>query len=121
MHPDACVTALAALAHAHRLQAFRLLVRHAPGGVSAGDIAAHLRVPPSSLSFHLAHLERAGLVRARRAQRRILYSADLDAMGRLLAHLTEDCCGGHPEICSTLAPAVARMAECADAADRAPR
>ena len=121
MTSDACVAALAALSHAHRLRAVRLLVRNAPGGVSAGDIAAHLRVAPSSLSFHLAHLERAGLIHSRREQRRIVYSADLEAMGRLLAYLTDDCCGGHPEVCSSLMPAVTRVPASVNATDGTPR
>lgn len=112
---------MAALAHAHRLRVFRLLVRSGPGGVSAGDIAAHLALPPSSLSFHLAHLERVGLIRARREKRHIIYAADLDAMGRVLSFLTEDCCGGHPEICATLVPAVSERTRRSRAAGRAER
>ena len=121
MNSSKCVAALAALAHEHRLRAFRLLVRNGPGGVSAGDIAEHLALAPSSLSFHLAHLERCGLIHSRREQRRIIYAADLDAMGRLLSFLTEDCCAGHPEICSTLMPAVSKVAPRPRGSKRAPR
>ena len=117
MNTAECVAALAALAHEHRLRVFRLLVRNGPDGLSAGDIAEHLALAPSSLSFHLSHLQRCALIRPRRAQRRIIYAADLDAMARLLAFLTEDCCGGHPEICSTLMPVLSRDARRA----RAPR
>jgi ArsR family transcriptional regulator len=106
MNESDCVAALGALAHEHRLRVFRLLVRNGPDGVSAGDIAAHLALAPSSLSFHLGHLERTGLIRSRREQRRIIYAADLDVMGRLLSFLTEDCCGGHPEVCASLMPTV---------------
>ena len=108
MNETDSVAALAALAHGHRLRVFRLLVRRGPDGLSAGDIAEHLALAPSSLSFHLGHLERTGLIHSRRAQRRIIYAADLDAMGRLLSFLTEDCCGGHPEVCSSLIPAVSK-------------
>lgn len=116
-----CVAALGALAHGHRLRVFRLLVREGPDGLSAGDIAARLSLPPSSLSFHLGHLERAGLTRSRRAQRRIIYAADLEAMGRLLSFLTEDCCGGHPEVCSNLIPAVSKARSRSPASRRAAR
>ncbi len=102
------LTALSALAHEHRLRVFRLLVRHSPQGLAAGDIAAHMQLPPSSLSFHLGHLERAGLIAARREQRHIIYTANLDCMRRLLSFLTEDCCNGHPEICAELIPAPRR-------------
>ncbi|GMQ90601.1 MAG: metalloregulator ArsR/SmtB family transcription factor [Gammaproteobacteria bacterium] len=99
------LAALSALAHEHRLRVFRLLVRHSPGGLAAGDIAAHMQLPPSSLSFHLGHLARAGLIASRREQRHIIYTANLNGMRRLLSFLTEDCCNGHPEICAELIPA----------------
>lgn len=121
MNTVECVAALAALAHEHRLRVFRLLVRNGPQGVSAGDIAEHLALAPSSLSFHLSHLERCGLIRSRRAQRRIIYAADLEVMARLLSFLTEDCCDGHPEICSTLMPALSGDAHRARAAGQARR
>jgi len=67
-----------------------------------------MQLPPSSLSFHLGHLERAGLIASRRDQRHIIYKANLAGMRRLLSFLTEDCCNGHPEICADLIPARAR-------------
>lgn len=51
------------------------------------------------MSFHLATLERAGLVRSWRYGRRVLYAASYDDMRQLLAFLTEDCCSGNPDIC----------------------
>jgi DNA-binding transcriptional ArsR family regulator len=98
------LAALSALAHEHRLQVFRLLVRHSPEGLAAGDIAAHMQLPPSSLSFHLGSLERAGLIASRREQRHIIYTADLGGMRGLLSFLTEDCCNGDPEVCAELVP-----------------
>lgn len=88
------VSALAALAQSHRLAAFRMLVEAGPDGLAAGVIATRLDLAPSSLSFHLAQLERAGLVRTVRAGRSILYSADFAAMNALVGYLTENCCGG---------------------------
>ena len=99
------LAALSALAHEHRLRVFRLLVRRSPEGLAAGDIAAHMQLPPSSLSFHLGSLERAGLIASRREQRHIIYTANLGGMRRLLTFLTEDCCNGNPEICADLIPA----------------
>jgi DNA-binding transcriptional ArsR family regulator len=72
------LSALSALAHEHRLTIFRLLVQAGPEGVSAGQIAENLGVPPSSLSFHLAHLNRAGLIAQRRESRSLIYSADFE-------------------------------------------
>ena len=105
MHQSNALAALSALAHEHRLRVFRLLMRHSPEGLAAGDIAAHMQLPPSSLSFHLGHLQRAGLIESRRKQRHIIYTANLGSMRRLLSFLTEDCCNGHPEICAELIPA----------------
>jgi DNA-binding transcriptional ArsR family regulator len=93
------ITALAALAQEHRLRVFRLLVREGPNGMPAGEVATQIAVPPSTLSHHLAHLERAGLLRSWRVDRRIFYAVDIEGTRRLLAFLTEDCCQGRPEIC----------------------
>lgn len=91
--------ALAALAQEHRLAVFRLLVAQGPKGLSAGAIAQDVGLPPSTLSHHLAHLERAKLLRSWRRERHIFYSVDVEGMRRLIAFLTDDCCQGHPEIC----------------------
>ena len=102
MDGEKAIEALSALAHAHRLSVFRALVRRAPKGMAAGDLAKALAVPPSSLSFHLGLLERAGLIRSHRQSRHIFYSLDLAGTRRLMAFLTEDCCDGRPEICAGL-------------------
>ena len=101
------VAAFAALAQETRLAALRLLVQAGPSGLPAGEIAQRLGVPPSTLSFHLKELDRAGLVRSWRVQRQIRYAAHYEGLRRLLAFLTEDCCNGHPEICGGLMQAVA--------------
>lgn len=90
----AAVTALSALAQEHRLALFRLLVQAGPDGLPAGTIADKLGVPASSLSFHLGHLNRAGLVSQTRRGRSLIYAADYGAMNALLGYLMENCCGG---------------------------
>lgn len=102
MNDVTAVTALSALAHADRLAAFRMLVRAGPNGMPSGEIAARLAIQPTRMSFHLATLERSGLVASRRDGRRILYAASYNDMRQLLGFLTEDCCGGNPEICGNL-------------------
>jgi DNA-binding transcriptional ArsR family regulator len=94
MKKGTALEALGALAHEHRLAVFRLLVQAGPEGRAAGEIAEALAMPASSLSFHLAHLARAGLIAPRRAGRSLIYSADFDAMNGLVGFLTENCCGG---------------------------
>jgi ArsR family transcriptional regulator, arsenate/arsenite/antimonite-responsive transcriptional repressor len=86
------LNALAALSQEHRLAIFRLLVEHAPEGLSAGLIAERLSLASPTLSFHLKELSHAGLVSSRQDGRFIWYRADLDAMNGLVSYLTENCC-----------------------------
>ncbi len=102
MEMRSAVAALAALAQDTRLAVFRLLVEAGPNGLAAGVIASRLKVAPATLSFHLSQLERAGLLASRRNGRQILYATDIEGTRRLLAFLTEDCCGGRPELCGEL-------------------
>lgn len=96
------VDALGALAHETRLSVFRMLVKAGPEGHIAGAIAERASVPPSTMSHHLATLERAGLVQSERESRLIHYRADYAGMRRLLTFLMQDCCQGAPEMCSDL-------------------
>ncbi len=89
----------AALAHDVRLALFRLLIAKGPDGMAAGEISADLDVGASTLSAHLAQLERAGLIKSRRDSRRIIYSVDRDGTQGLVSFLVADCCGGKPELC----------------------
>ena len=93
------VLLLASLAQEARLEIFRLLVQAGPSGLSAGDIAAKLNIPASTLSFHLKELSRAGLVHSEPASRFIYYSASFEMMNSLLAFLTENCCQGAQACC----------------------
>ena len=53
---------LAALGHDSRLAIFRLLVEAGPDGINASAIGQQLDMAPATLSFHLAHLSRVGLI-----------------------------------------------------------
>jgi DNA-binding transcriptional ArsR family regulator len=97
--------ALTALAHEHRLAVFRHLVQCGPGGAAAGAIASHVGLAASSLSFHLAHLERAGLIIRVRKSRMLIYSADFCVMNALVGYLLENCCGG--EACASISGCIA--------------
>ena len=94
--------ALAALSQPTRLETFRLLVRHEPGGLPAGEIARQLDVPQNTMSAHLAVLTRAGLASAERHSRSIIYRADLNRLRELTLYLVKDCCGGRAELCVPL-------------------
>jgi ArsR family transcriptional regulator, arsenate/arsenite/antimonite-responsive transcriptional repressor len=97
------IKALGALGQESRLAIVRLLVRSGPDGLSAGAIAKRLNISAPTLSFHLAHLHRAGLVGSRREGRSIIYTASFAGMNVLLTYLTEDCCQGRTEIDVTVA------------------
>lgn len=94
METTAAVISLAALAHESRLAVYRLLVEAGPDGRPAGEIAAALDIPPSSLSFHLKELARAGLVSSEHRGRFVVYAADFSAMDALIGYLTKNCCAG---------------------------
>ena len=109
MESEKIILALAALAQQTRLDAFRLLVKHEPDGLPAGEIANQLAVPHNTMSAHLSVLSRAGLVTSKRESRSIIYRADLEAFQKMTLFLLQDCCGGRPEIC---APVVASLSPC---------
>jgi ArsR family transcriptional regulator len=109
MENESAITALGALAQPTRLDVFRLLVRHEPDGLAAGEIARQLDVPQNTMSAHLGILSRAGIVHSERHSRSIIYRADLDALRALTLFLVKDCCAGSPELC---APLLADLTPC---------
>jgi DNA-binding transcriptional ArsR family regulator len=109
MESGQAILALAAFAQSTRLEVFRLLAKHEPEGLAAGDIAKQLAVPQNTMSSHLAILSRAGLVTARRFSRSIVYRADLNAFQAVVLFMLRDCCDGRPEIC---APVIKGLQPC---------
>jgi ArsR family transcriptional regulator len=105
METSDAVGALSALAQEHRLKIYRLLVQAGPDGVAAGEVASALGIAPNTLSFHLDRLRHAGLVSVARQGRSLIYAARYETMTNLLGYLTDNCCGGQPQLCE---PATAR-------------
>ncbi len=105
MNPATAVASLSALAHTHRLAAYRLLVEAGPAGLNAGTIAGRLALPSSSLTFHLQHLHRTGLITQTRRGRELIYAADFAGMRALVDYLTENCCRGAALAGAACAPA----------------
>jgi ArsR family transcriptional regulator len=112
MDKENAILSLAALAQATRLDAFRLLVKHEPEGLPAGDLARSLEVPHNTLSSHLSILSRAGLIHGERQSRSIVYRANLARFREMTLYLVNDCCQGSPELCfpliADLAPTVGK-------------
>jgi ArsR family transcriptional regulator, arsenate/arsenite/antimonite-responsive transcriptional repressor len=98
------VAALAALAHAARLQVFRALVVAGPQGMTPTALAEALEVAASTLSFHLKELMHAGLITQQRDGRSLIYRAAFEHMNALMAYLTANCCEGAG--CESVASAV---------------
>jgi len=109
MENEDSVRALAALAHTHRLAVFRLLVGQGPLGLPAGAIAEAVGLAPSSLTFHLHHLHRTGLLAQLRESRQLFYAAYFPAMNALVDYLTAHCCGGDATACVPATRTAARI------------
>jgi ArsR family transcriptional regulator, arsenate/arsenite/antimonite-responsive transcriptional repressor / arsenate reductase (thioredoxin) len=93
----------AALAQETRLNLMRLLASRGASGMAAGEAAAALGQAPSTLSFHFAQLEEAGLIQSTRQGRSIIYAVRFAGLRALLGFLTETCCAGRPDLCGDLA------------------
>ncbi len=116
MEEPQALEAFSALSQETRLRIVRRLVIAGPEGLSAGAIAEAMDGASSSrMSFHLSHLEQAGLVVSRREGRSIIYSAALTNLAALVEFLMRDCCQGHPEVCG---PVIAAMPSCCGPAER---
>jgi ArsR family transcriptional regulator, arsenate/arsenite/antimonite-responsive transcriptional repressor len=96
MKSSNAIAALKALAHADRLEVYRLLVQAGTDGITVGALQAQTRHAAATLSNHLNALRHAGLVTDRRDGRSIWCCADYARMNSLLAYLTENCCAGAP-------------------------
>jgi DNA-binding transcriptional ArsR family regulator len=109
MENNDALAALSALAQSTRLDTFRTLVKHEPGGLAAGELARRLNVPQNTMSAHLATLSHAKLVRSERQSRSIIYRANLQTFSELTLFMIRDCCGASPELC---APLIESLAPC---------
>lgn len=102
MNIDSALSALAALAHPTRLDAFRLLIQHEPEGLSTGELVEASGLSQSTFSTHLAVLVKAGLVKSNKRGRQVIQRADIDALRGLMLFLAKDCCQGRAELCEPL-------------------
>jgi ArsR family transcriptional regulator len=96
------IRAFAALAQENRLAIFRHLVGVGTGGLPAGEIGSAVGISATSVSFHLKELNRAGLVTQTREGRFIRYALHADGVRQMIEYLTEECCGGHPDLCGSI-------------------
>ena len=90
MDNNTAICVLAALSHERRMSVFHLLTGSGKTGMNAGAIATALEVPPSSLSFHLTHLEQSGLISSKRHKRQIIYSVVPERFVQLIVFLVAE-------------------------------
>jgi len=100
MKESQAVNALGAMAHEVRLNIVRYLVKCGDVGASAGAIGDAVGAAPSKVSFHIAALERAGLVDSEKVSRQIIYRINFSVVGELLTYVMADCCNNNPELLS---------------------
>lgn len=105
METKAAADLFTVLGHAGRLSVFRLLMRHAPRGVRAGEIATVLGLKQNTASVYLKALEQVGLIAATREGRQIHYAIDLARTAALTDYFLADCCRGRPDLCAPAAAA----------------
>ncbi|ATI80577.1 ArsR/SmtB family transcription factor [Sphingobium yanoikuyae] len=91
-----------ALGHPTRLDAFRLLIRHEPDGLSTGELVDASGLTQSTFSTHLAVMVKAGLVLSEKRGRQQIQRANFDALRGLMIYLAKDCCQGRAELCEPL-------------------
>jgi len=103
MDSQQAASGFAALAQETRVRLLRLLAENGASGMAAGDLAARLSVPSSTLSFHLSAMEQAGLIQATRQGRQMIYAVRMNGLRSLLTFVTETCCAARPELCGDLA------------------
>ncbi|WP_026960046.1 MULTISPECIES: ArsR/SmtB family transcription factor [Aliagarivorans] len=92
MELDDVAKALKELGHPTRLQVFRRVVRAGHQGIAVGDIQAQLQVPNSTLSHHIAALNKAGLLEQRREGRTLFCVANYACLLGVIGFLQEECC-----------------------------
>lgn len=82
----------AALGSEQRLSVLITLVRAGPDGLTIGELGDRTGVTGSTLTHHMRVLSQSGLVAQTRDGRRILSTADYDAVESLAEFLTSQCC-----------------------------
>ena len=111
MKSSDAIAVLSALAQSTRLkETFRLLVRHEPDGLPAGELARSLDIPQNTMSAHAGeHSPGPDLSRVGGRARSIIYRAKLDRLRDVTLFLLKDCCGGDADLC---APIIAALNPC---------
>lgn len=84
--------AFASLSQETRLRVFKLLIEYGDDGRLPGKIAGALKIPDNTLSFHLSHMSKAGLVTSKKEGRSITYYANCELIEDLIGFMQKNCC-----------------------------
>ncbi|WP_082130332.1 ArsR/SmtB family transcription factor [Kiloniella spongiae] len=103
MNSKEAIAALLALGQKTRLDTYRLLVEQGPVGLPVTEISTRLDVNISTMSRHLGHLQRTGLLRSWRFERQIIYAVEDNGIENLIGFLTENCCRESSDACKRTA------------------
>jgi ArsR family transcriptional regulator len=87
MDTASAVALMAMLGHRLRIEIWRALLPYKSSGLSAGVISALMDIAPSSLSFHLQQMAKAGLLALRHDGRYIIYSVNTENIVALCDYL----------------------------------
>lgn len=112
METTNALAVFAALSQETRLRIFRLLIEYGHDGAPAGKISEELGIPHNTLSFHLTHLNHAGLVSSQRNGRSIQYMANCDLINDMIDFLAQNCCIREASAKDNSVPACIHPKEC---------
>lgn len=101
METNIALEAFYALSQETRLKVFKILIEYGSKGASPSKIAERLGVPDNTLSFHLSHLHKSGLVSFKREGRSLIYVANCLLVEELIGFMKENCCALDDADCCT--------------------
>ncbi|RYZ93418.1 MAG: ArsR family transcriptional regulator [Proteobacteria bacterium] len=84
--------AFASLSQETRLRVFKLIIEFGGMGLGPKQMIEELKIPDNTLSFHLSHLTKSGLISSRREGRQLFYTANTAVVDGLIDFLKENCC-----------------------------
>ena len=87
MDTDTAVALMALLGHQLRMEIWRTLLPYKSAGLTAGAIAMRTDMVPSSLSFHLQQMTKAGLLALRHDGRFTIYWVNTEPVSALCDYL----------------------------------
>ena len=83
---------LSELGNEKRLTIFRYLIKKGKEGAPVGELQQELGIPGSTLSHHISHLIKVGLLEQERQSRTLICRAQYPVLEEMINFLLEECC-----------------------------